>query len=86
MIQDREIVAIRTAEARGHTHIVAVKLRDGTVEHAADAVRAIAAHHARYVMRPPEGAPAYRAHQETGLPLLVQIRSCPDCGDDMLFA
>jgi hypothetical protein len=37
-------------------------------------------------MIPPEGAPAYEAWQRTGLPLIVQVRPCPDCGEKVPFA
>jgi hypothetical protein len=32
------------------------------------------------------GAPAYEAHAQTGLRLLVQTRACPWCGEKVLFA
>jgi len=67
-------------------HHTQVKLADDVRETAADVIAAIDAHEAHYVMYPPEGAPAYRAHQETGLPLIVQVRECPDCGEQVLFA
>lgn len=81
-----EVVAVRPIEVGGHTHIEKVKLANGDVVEAADMIAAIDAHKAHYVMRPPEGAPAYQAHQETGLPLLVQTRDCPDCAERVLFA
>ena len=67
-------------------HSIRVKLSDGTVQDAAEVIAAIDSHTAHYVMRPVEGTPAYQAHQETGLKLLLQVRDCPDCGERVLFA
>jgi hypothetical protein len=81
-----EVVAVRQEEVRGHTHITGIKLKDGRQLEASDAIARIKSGESVYTMRPPEGAPAYQAHQETGLPLLVQTRPCPDCGEEVLFA
>jgi hypothetical protein len=81
-----EVVAVRTEMVGGHEHVIAVKLADGRMQTKAFVIGMIEQHAAHYTMRPPEGAPAYAAHQETGLPLLLQVRLCPDCGEKTLFA
>lgn len=83
---EKRVVAVRPVQVGGHTHVGAVKLENGTVEDAADVIRAINEHEAHYTMIPPEGAPAYQAWQETGLPLLLQTCQCPDCIEQVLFA
>lgn len=88
---EREVVAIRSETCPRNPdieHTVAVKLRDGTVEAAEQVITAITDSeiHVHYVMRPPEGAPAYRDHQETGLLLEIQVRECRDCAERVLFA
>lgn len=80
-----EIVAVRAERIGGHEHNVEVRLADGSERLAEDVIAAIEAGDV-YTMRPPEGAPAYAAHQRTGLPLLVQVRQCPDCNEKVLFA
>jgi hypothetical protein len=85
-VPERRVVAVRPVEVAGHTHIAAVKLADDTIEDAATVIAAIRAHEAHYTMIPPPGAPAYEAHVETGLPLELQIRPCPDCTAETLFA
>lgn len=75
-VADRQIVAVRHADHAGHKHISKVKLADGTVEDAADVLRAIGAHDAHYVMDQP-GLP---------LPLLVRSQQCPDCAEEVLWA
>lgn len=37
-------------------------------------------------MIPTEGAPAYQAYKATGLPLMLQIRTCAHCGKRVLWA
>jgi len=39
-----------------------------------------------YWMIPPEGAPAYEAWKATGLPLMLQTRTCDKCHKRVLFA
>lgn len=85
-VPDLEVVAIRSEEVAGHRHIVAVKLANGNEMTAAEVMKEIDMHNAHYTMRPPEGSPAYHEHQRTGLPLLVGIRDCPDCGAQVLYA
>lgn len=86
-LQEKRIVAVRAEEMRGHMHNTLFKLADGSVETAEQIVAAIEGEeHVHYTMIPPEGAPAYQAHQETGLPLIVQTRPCPDCGEVLPFA
>lgn len=85
-VPEFRIVAVRHAEVGGHTHITDVKLADGSTERATRLIAAINDHEAHYTMIPPEGTPAYQAWQESGLPLLVQTRQCPDCNEEVLFA
>jgi hypothetical protein len=67
-------------------HHMVVLLTDGAKVKAAEVIKAIEAHTAHYIIHPPEGAPAYEAHQRTGLPLVVQVIECPDCCEKVLFA
>jgi hypothetical protein len=88
---EREVIAVRRANCRANPeieHTAAIKLKDGSIETADAVITAIddPATHVHYVMRPPEGAPAYQAHQETGLLLELQVRECPDCAERILFA
>lgn len=83
---EKRIVAIRPIDVAGHTHIGSVKLADDTIETSETVIAAIRDHTAHYTMIPPEGAPAYEAFKETGLPLLIQIRQCPDCNAETIFA
>lgn len=87
-MSEKRVVATRPVEVAGHHHHSAVKLTDGSVEDAGTVIAAIddPAVHVHYTMIPPEGAPAYLAWQETGLPLELQVRDCPDCGERVLFA
>jgi hypothetical protein len=88
MTGEKRVIATQLVETKGHTHHEKLKLADGAVVEAADAIREIddPAVHVHYTMIPPEGAPAYAAHQEAGLPLELQVRPCPDCGERTLFA
>lgn len=87
------IVAVRTVTVNTHLlgdsehkHIAAVQLADDSMVNAADAIRQIQEHEVHYVMIPPPGAPARAAFEETMLPLLVQTRLCPQCGEEVLYA
>lgn len=84
------IIGVRTVtveQPEAHPHIAAVQVANA--ESSVDAATAIAqinAHEVHYVMIPPLGAPARAAFEETLLPLLVQTRPCPLCGEEVLFA
>ena len=73
-VPDREVVAVRTAGP--HDHIERVKFADGTDADAATAIQEIVDHVAHYVM--------HLEGQE--LPLLLQVRQCPDCLTNVLWA
>ena len=67
------------------THVQCVRLEDGG-EITCEDVMVLMDLGKRFFMIPPPGAPAFAAHQATGLCLLLQTRSCPSCGDRVLFA
>lgn len=84
---EKRVVAVRAEQVLGHQHNTMFKLSDGSVETAEQIVAAInGPEHVHYTMIPPEGAPAYQGHQKTGLPLILQTRPCPDCGQELPFA
>lgn len=83
---ERRIIAVRTREVRGHVHVTMVKLDDDTQVPADEVVRHIGEHAFHYVMIPPPDTPLYEAYMETGYPVLVQTRPCPDCGEEVLFS
>jgi hypothetical protein len=85
-LYEAEVIAIRTDQVGGHEHVVAVKLADGRMQTAGFVIGMIEQHAAHYFMIPPEGAPARAMHEVTGLPLILQTRPCPDCGEKTLFA
>jgi hypothetical protein len=66
-------------------HIAAVMLAREHIVQATDLAALIDAG-AFYWMTPLPGAPAYEAHLATGLPLIIQTRSCPGCGAHVIFA
>ena len=74
-IPDREVVAIRTA-GEPHEHIERVKFADGTDQSAEDAIAAINAHEAHYIMR----------RDDQPVPFLLYVRQCPDCLKEVLWA
>lgn len=82
---ERRVVAARRREVGGHVHITMLKLDDDTQIPAAEVVRQIDAHEAHYTMIPPPGSAAYEAFMETGLPLLLQVRQCPDCTERVVW-
>lgn len=73
-VPEVEVVAIRTGDP--HNHIVRVKFSDGTDASAETVMAAISAHEAHYIMRRPD----------LDLPLLLHVRQCPDCTEEVLWA
>ncbi len=69
-------------------HTGAVKLSDGSVVPAVEAIAEIEDDgvHVHYTLVPPEGAPAYEDWQRTGYPVELQVRPCRGCGVPVLFA
>lgn len=72
MIQEREVVAIRTEGP--HEHITMVKRETGDVESAQMVIEAIQGHAAHYFMDRPDGK------------LLLRVQQCPDCREEVLWA
>jgi hypothetical protein len=94
---EKRVVAVRhedckamldLAHAARTRHVTGVKLSDDTIEQAPEVIAALddPEVHVHYTMIPPEGAPAYDAWQRTGAPLLLQVRTCIECGERVLFA
>jgi len=83
-MKEKRVVAIRTrrCEHGDSVHVDGVKLDNDSTVLAADVIAIIKAGGA-FTMTPPPGAPA---HVATGLPLLLQVRECEDCGEEVLFA
>lgn len=84
-VPELEIVAIRQRTVAGHEHIVAVKLADGREQEVEQVIAAIKDHEAHYVMRTTDGTMPSRT-EAAGLPLLVQVRQCPDCDAEAIYA
>jgi len=94
---EKRVVAVRSEDCQAMLdlvlvartkHVIAVKLSDDTIEQAPEVIAALddPEVHVHYTMIPPEGAPAYVAWQQTGYPLLLQVRTCIECGERVLFA
>lgn len=86
MITGRLVVAVKTREVRGHTHVTMVRLDDETLVPAKEVVRHIDTKVYLYSMIPPKGAPAREAYVATGAPLVLQTRTCPDCRERVIWA
>ncbi len=86
-MKEKRVVAIRTrrCEHGDSVHVDGVKLDNDSTVLAADVIAIIKAGGV-FSMIPPSGSPAHAAHVATGLPLLLQVRECEDCGEEVLFA
>lgn len=83
-----KVVGVRTMKCLGNpegNHVLQVKLENEDVLDFEDIISLMDAGRS-YFMIPPEGAPAHIAYSATGLPLIFQIRNCPDCKERVLFA
>lgn len=83
-----EVVGVRRAVCVGDEskqHVTAMKTAAGDVVESADAMALMDTGRV-YFMKPPPGAPAHAVHVATGLPLLIQTRTCEACGERVLFA
>lgn len=85
---DTRVSAVRTASCpgRGEDHVTSVKTADGSDLMAALVMDLMDAGRRFFVSGLPPGAPAYEVQVITGLPLLIQTRMCPACGERILFA
>lgn len=85
--QAMQIVAVHQEPCPkdGRKHVTHVKLADDS-ELTSSKVMILMDVGKRFFMIPPPGAPAYEAYRATGLPLLVQTRTCSQCGERVLFA
>lgn len=83
----RCVVGLRatTCAAGQKQHASSVLIGDDSELDAADLIALIEAGR-QYFMVPPEGSSAHDAYIKTGLPLIIQVVQCPDCGVRVLFA
>src|SRR5262249_54852354 len=64
-------------------HVAKIKLADGSILNKQDVITLMQEGVIFYTI-PSPGVPGYQAHLRTGLPVLMQVRTCPRCQQQVL--
>jgi hypothetical protein len=82
---ERRVVGVVMDQSETCQHAGVLVLDDDTRVNIEDAIALIDAGGV-FTMIPPEGAPARPAYEATGLPLLLQTKTCERCDKVVVFA